>query len=75
MKIDPRFYDQRLPHDFIFPVYDPQFIDGKSASLDPGELVIGLAINGETKAYPVGPLNFREMVNDVVGGMPVLVSW
>ena len=37
--------------------------------------MIGVAINGESKAYPVGPLNFREMVNDVVGGVPILVSW
>ena len=36
---------------------------------------MGLAINGEAKAYPVEVLNFREMVNDVVGGVPVLVTW
>ncbi len=39
------------------------------------DLVIGVAINGESKAYPVGTLNFREMVNDVVGGVPILVTW
>ena len=36
---------------------------------------MGVEINGESKAYPVGPLNYREMVNDVVGGVPVLVTW
>jgi hypothetical protein len=39
------------------------------------ELVIGLEINGEAKAYAIGPLNSREMVNDTVGGVPVLVTW
>ena len=38
-------------------------------------LVIGVAINGEAKAYAVGPLNSREMVNDTVGGVPILVTW
>ena len=64
-----------LPRDAIMPIYDPQFTPGKLASLEPGELVIGVEINGESKAYPVGPLVFREMVNDVVGGVPLLVTW
>ena len=34
-----------------------------------------VAINGEAKAYAIGPLNGREMVNDTVGGTPVLVTW
>ena len=31
--------------------------------------------NGESKAYPVGMLNCREMVIDELGGVPILVSW
>ena len=64
-----------LPKDAIRPIYEPKFAPGKLTSLDPGELVMGVEINGESKAYPVGPLNYREMVNDVVGGVPVLVTW
>ena len=64
-----------LPRDAIHPLYQPQFIPGKPASLDPGELVMGVEINGESKAYPVGPLSWKEMVNDEVGGVPVLVTW
>ena len=48
---------------------------GRTASLRPEDLVIGVTINRESKAYPIGPLNFREMVSDVVGGVPVLVTW
>ena len=64
-----------LPRDAIGPLYQPQFIPGKPASLDPEELVMGVEINGESKAYPVGPLSWKEMVNDEVGGVPVLVTW
>ena len=73
--MDTSQFRQLLPRDAIAPIYDAQFISAESASLPPEELVIGVEINGESKAYPVGPLNFREMVNDTVGGVPVLVSW
>ena len=73
--IDVTQYRQLLPRDAIAPVYDAQFVSAESAALRPDELVIGVEINGESKAYPVGPLNYREMVNDTVGGVPVLVTW
>lgn len=68
-------YDQRLSRDAIPPIYTPQFVAAAEAPLQPDELVIGLVINGEARAYPVTTLNRREMVNDVVGGTPVLVTW
>ena len=66
---------QLVPRDAIKPIYEPQFTHWKLTSLDPENLVIGVEINGESKAYPVSPLNGREMVNDVVGGVPILVTW
>ena len=61
--------------DMIAPIYEPEFVAGGLADLEPGEIVMAVEINGESKAYPVGVLAFREMVNDVVGGVPILVSW
>lgn len=40
-----------------------------------GDRVIGLEINGEAVAYPIAVLNWHEIVNDTVGGQPVLVSY
>ena len=73
--VDVTQFRQLLPRDAILPVYDPRFVPAESASVPTDALVIGVEINGESKAYPVGPLNFREMVNDTVGGVPVLVTW
>jgi len=39
------------------------------------ELVLGVAINGEAKAYPLRMLNWHEVINDTVGGVPVAVTW
>jgi hypothetical protein len=66
---------QLLARDAIFPVYNPEFAPANEAPYDDDELVIGVAINGEAKAYAIGPLNGREMVNDTLGGVPILVTW
>ena len=73
--VDPRYYSQLLPRDAIRPVYDPLIGTADMADLDPEELVIGVSLNGEARAYPVRPLISREMVNDVVGGTPILATW
>ena len=74
-EVDLSRYVQLIPRDAIAPIYEPVFVAGSLSDLDPQEVVIGVEINGEAKAYPVGPLNYREMVNDVIGGVPVLVTW
>lgn len=63
------------PHDLILPVYEPEFVPYAQSNLDPADVVIALSIDGDSRAYPVRILNHREMVNDVVGGVPVVVSW
>ena len=71
----PPGFRQLLPRDGILPVYDPQFVAAEEAPWLDGTLVIGLEIDGESRAYPVGFLNRREMVIDSVAGIPVLVTW
>ena len=68
-------WSQLLARDAIIPIYDPQFVPADQAPYEDNEMVIGVEINGEPKAYAIGPLNSREMVNDTVGGVPVLVTW
>ena len=64
-----------LGFDTITPIYSPEFSPASEARVHDETFVIGLAINGEARAYPVSILNRHEMVNDVVGGVPVLVTW
>lgn len=68
-------FSQLLPFDGIRPVYDPEFARAIDADLLDDELVMGIAIQGEAKAYPVTVLRFREMVNDELAGIPILVTW
>jgi hypothetical protein len=75
LNLDKYVYVPMLPRDAIRPVYDPDFVQAIDSPLHPDELVMGVAINGEAKAYPVTVLRFREMVNDELGGGPILVTW
>jgi hypothetical protein len=43
--------------------------------IEPDEQVLALSINGESRAYSVPLLSRHEIVNDVVGGVPVAVTW
>ncbi len=71
----PAGYRQLLPRDAILPVYNPTFRSAESTEWSAETLVIGVELNGESKAYPVSFLNHREMVIDWIAGSPVLVTW
>ena len=66
---------QLVPRDVIRPVYSPEYRAARQVGLDSEDLVIGVSINGEHRAYPIKTLAFSEMVNDVLGTSPILVSW
>ena len=66
-----------LPRDGIPAIDDPQFYDAAAADQQytPDELVLGVDINGERRAYSTELLNHHEIVNDIVGGQPIAVTW
>ena len=63
--------------DGIPSIDDPSFVSVEDADewLDDGEPVLFFEVEGDARAYPVQILLFHELVNDVVGGEPVLISY
>ncbi|MCH9022479.1 MAG: DUF3179 domain-containing protein [Planctomycetes bacterium] len=54
----------------------PKVVKGVDAkNLKPGEPVIGVTIGEVNRVYPIKILEQHEIVNDVVGGVPILVSY
>lgn len=47
----------------------------EASYLTPDEPVFGLSINGDSRAYPLRILDWHEMANDVVGGVPVSLAY
>lgn len=43
--------------------------------LEPDEHVIGVTINGQSRAWPLGYLDWHRIVNDSLGGEPIAVTW
>jgi hypothetical protein len=65
------------PRDGIPAIDRPRFVSVAEADawLRPQEPVVALELAGEAKAYPLQVLIWHEIVNDVVGGVPVAVTW
>ena len=66
-----------LGFDAIPAILRPEFVPAAEAEawMAPDEQVLGLSINGDHRAYSVRMLSRHEIVNDVVGGIPVAVTW
>jgi hypothetical protein len=72
---EPVTFGLTMPKDAIRPIYQPKFVPAADAPYHDEELVMGVNLNGQAKAYSVSVLRFREMVNDELGGTPILVTW
>lgn len=78
--VNGRVFDPQVvigtPYDAIkeFPI---ESIDKAIETLDLADLVLGVEINGESRAYPLAHLSgpWREIVNDNLGGTPIAATW
>ena len=66
-----------VPRDGIPPIYSPKHttIEKADAWIKGQEPVIALEVNGDARAYPIQILIWHEIVNDVIGGVPVAVTF
>ncbi|MFQ5913392.1 MAG: DUF3179 domain-containing protein [Nitrospinota bacterium] len=69
----------RSLRDAIRPIYAPTYSKPGGVRSLPwlrdDDLIIGFAPQAGAYAYPLKILNYREIVNDAIGGVPVLVSY
>ena len=64
------------PKDGIPSIDDPKFANAEDAAfMSDDDIVIGLEINGDARAYPLFILVWHEIVNDKVGNTPVAVTY
>ncbi len=64
------------PRDGIPSLDDPDFVAADDAVYLRGrDRVLGISINGIARAYPIRILNYHEIVNDVIGGTSVVVTY
>ena len=55
---------------------NPTLIPGNQADyLKDSDLVFGVSINGDVRAYPLRIMGWHEMFNEVIGGVPVALAY
>lgn len=62
--------------DGIPAIDQPKFISAKEASyLSSDARILGLSLNGVSKAYPINILNYHEIVNDFLADQAVVITY
>lgn len=64
-----------LPDSIMTLVFPEVLPVAAERTLQDDDFVVGVSINGDTRAYPVKILNWHHGVNDLLGSVPVYVSW
>ncbi len=65
-----------VPLDGIPALVNPTMLPAKSATwLEDGDAVFGVSLGGDARAYPLRIMDWHEMANDVVGGVPVALAY
>lgn len=70
------FFNYRFEADKMF--YQPKqklFVAATSDTINKSKLVIGVAINGEAKAYPIQIIGYHHQVMDTIGNTPVMITY
>ena len=57
------------------PVESPQFVTESASKLDQSEMVLAVRFGSEARAYPINEMAYHHILNDVVGGVPVAVTY
>jgi hypothetical protein len=70
------FFNFRFEADKMF--YQPKektFASEANDTTDKNRLVIGVAVNGEAKAYPIQIIGYHHQVRDTIGDIPVMITY
>lgn len=57
------------------PVPAAGFDSTSNSKVDPSEMVMAVSFNGDARAYPIFEMAYHHILNDVVGGVPIAVTY
>jgi hypothetical protein len=60
----------------MFHPYDaPAFGSAAAVAVDPDDKVLAVWLGGQARAYPIRTMGYHHIVNDTVGGVPIVVTY
>ena len=57
------------------PIDSAQFESASASKLDPGEMILAVRFGADARAYPISQMAYHHVLNDVVGGVPVVATY
>ncbi len=71
------WFARQNPFEWMYgPLPRPAFVSVREASfVEPNDLVLAVSLNGDSVAYPIRQLFYHHLVNDVVGGVPLVATY
>jgi hypothetical protein len=57
------------------PVDSPRFDSASTSKLDKGEMILAVRYGTDARAYPIREMAYHHVLNDVVAGIPVAVTY
>jgi hypothetical protein len=57
------------------PIAGAQFIAQSDSKLDPKEMILAVSLGGDERAYPISQMAYHHVLNDVVSGVPIAVTY
>jgi len=57
------------------PVDSAQFDSEAASKLDKEEMILAIRFGGDARAYPISEMAYHHILNDVVDGVPVVVTY
>jgi hypothetical protein len=57
------------------PIAGAQFVAQSESKLDPKEMIMAVRFASDARAYPISQMAYHHVLNDVVGGLPIAVTY
>jgi Protein of unknown function (DUF3179) len=57
------------------PIAGPQFLAQSASKLDPKEMILAVRFGSDARAYPISQMAYHHVLNDIVGGVPIAVTY
>jgi hypothetical protein len=57
------------------PIEGAQFVAQSESKLDPKEMIMAVGLGTDARAYPISQMAYHHVLNNVVGGVPITVTY
>ena len=74
---NPAYHPRQVLKTPMRAITEPVIVGAKASTISPNELVLGVFLHGQARAYRIYELTGpqREVINDRLGGIPIAATW